>query len=110
MGENIFEINNLSVDYLPTDKKGGKPFRAVSNVSLQIRAGEVFAIAGESGCGKSTLAKTMIRLLKPAQGEVYFEGKDINKLNSAERKNFTSSVQMVFQNPYHSVPLTLCGV
>lgn len=103
MSENIFEINNLSVDYLPTDKKGGKPFRAVSNVSLQISAGEVFAIAGESGCGKSTLAKTMIRLLKPAQGEVYFEGKDINKLNRAERKNFTSSVQMVFQNPYHSL-------
>ena len=103
MSENIFELNNLCVDYLPTDKKGGKPFRAVKNLSLQIKQGEVFAIAGESGCGKSTLAKTMIRLLNPAEGEIYFEGKNINKLNREERKLFTSSVQMVFQNPYHSL-------
>lgn len=103
MSENIFEINNLSVEYPPTDKKAGKPFRAVKNISMQIKQGEVFAIAGESGCGKSTLAKTLIRLLKPAQGEVYFDGKDINKLNNSERKSFTSSVQMVFQNPYHSL-------
>ena len=53
MSENIFEINNLSVEYPPTDKKAGKPFRAVKNISMQIKQGEVFAIAGESGCGKN---------------------------------------------------------
>ena len=45
----------------------------------------------------------MIRLLKPAEGDICFEGKDINNLSRSERKEFTSSVQMVFQNPYHSL-------
>ena len=101
--DNIIELKNVSVDYQSTDKSGGKDFRAVNNVSLEIKRGEVFAIAGESGCGKSTLAKTIIRLLKPSEGEILFEGKDITKLSHQEQKEFISSVQMVFQNPYHSL-------
>jgi len=101
--DNIIELKNVSVDYQPTDKSDGKAFRAVNNVSLEIKSGEVFAIAGESGCGKSTLAKTIIRLLQPAEGEILFEGKDLTKLSRKEQKEFISSVQMIFQNPYHSL-------
>ena len=101
MNESIIEVVNLSVDY-PAD--GENPaFRAVNNISLNVREGEIFAIAGESGCGKSTLAKTLIRLIKPTEGCILFQGKNIAKLTSKERKEFNPAVQMVFQNPYHSL-------
>lgn len=103
MDENIIEINKVSIDYPPVEKSSTEPFRAVNNVSFQIKRGEVFAIAGESGCGKSTLAKALIRLIKPVEGEIYFEGKNINSLNRHEVKEFIRSIQMVFQNPYHSL-------
>ena len=103
MDENIIEINKVSIDYPPVEKSSTEPFRAVNNVSFQMKRGEVFAIAGESGCGKSTLAKALIRLIKPAEGEIYFEGKNINSLNRHEVKEFIRSIQMVFQNPYHSL-------
>ena len=103
MVENIIEVCNLSVNYTPAGKSSGEIVRAVKNVSFDIKKGEVFAIAGESGCGKSTLAKSIIRLLKPASGQILFKGKDINKLNNKEKKEFTKSIQMVFQNPYHSL-------
>ncbi len=103
MVENIIEVRNISVNYTPAGKSSGETVRAVKGVSLEIRKGEVFAIAGESGCGKSTLAKSIIRLLKPASGQILFKGRDINKLSRGEKKEFTGSVQMVFQNPYHSL-------
>lgn len=103
MVENIIEVRNMSVNYTPAGKSSGETVRAVKGVSLEIRKGEVFAIAGESGCGKSTLAKSIIRLLKPASGQILFKGRDINKLSGGEKKEFTRSVQMVFQNPYHSL-------
>lgn len=103
MTENIIEVCNISVNYTPAGKSSGEIVRAVKGVSLEIKKGEVFAIAGESGCGKSTLAKSMIRLLKPASGQILFKGKDINRFSGKEKKEFTKSVQMVFQNPYHSL-------
>ncbi len=103
MTENILEIKNISVNYTPAGKSTGEIVRAVKNVSLDIKRGEVFAIAGESGCGKSTLAKSIMRLIKPAEGEILYKGKNIYNLSKAEKKEFTKSVQMVFQNPYHSL-------
>ncbi len=103
MVENIIEICDIAVNFTPAGKSSGEIVRAVKGVSFNIKKGEVFAIAGESGCGKSTLAKSMIRLLKPETGYILFKGKDINKFSGKEKKEFTKSVQMVFQNPYHSL-------
>lgn len=104
MDKNIIEIKALSIEYLQQSINGtATTFRAVNNLSIDIKSGEVLAIAGESGCGKSTLAKAMIKLIKPIEGEVFFNDKNIEKLNHKDKKNFTSSVQMVFQNPYHSL-------
>lgn len=102
MNESLIEIKNLSVDY-NTGKSRSEIFRAVNNLSFEVNQGEILAIAGESGCGKSTLAKTLIRLIKPSEGCILFQNKDITKLNRKEQKEFTSSVQMIFQNPYHSL-------
>lgn len=74
--------------------------KAVNGVDLEIGKGETVGLVGESGCGKSTLGKTIMRLYKPDEGSVIFEGRDIWKYSRAEKKEYTKNVQMIFQDPY----------
>ncbi len=83
---------------------------AVNDVSLTIREGETLGLVGESGCGKSTLGKTVLRLYKPAGGQVMFKGKDIWTYSKRECREYTRQVQMIFQDPYASLdPLSVIG-
>ena len=103
--ENLLEIKDLYVEYV-TDKGalGEKQvIHAINGVSLDVKQGEILAIAGESGCGKSTLAKAILRLENSKSGEIDFEGKNVLKLNSAELKKYRQNAQMIFQNPYASL-------
>jgi len=77
--------------------------KAVDGINLKIRKGKIVGLVGESGCGKSTAAKTIIRLLEPTAGAVYFEGIDINRLTSEEMKEVRRHMQIVFQDPYASL-------
>ena len=71
---------------------------AVEGVSLDIRAGETFALVGESGCGKSTIAKALVGLV-PHEGHVEVAGQALNGLTAEGRKALCREVQMVFQDP-----------
>ncbi len=73
-------------------------FRAVSDVSVALRRGETIGIVGGSGSGKTTLARILAGILAPTRGRVLFHGKDVSGLNAAERMEFRSSVQIVFQD------------
>ncbi len=100
---NILEIKDLYVEYKTTNGISNEIIHAVNGVSLEIKKGEILAVAGESGCGKSTLAKA-IMLLEPAKsGEIIFEGKNILSVKKDDLKNFRKKVQMIFQNPYSSL-------
>lgn len=101
--DNLVEIKNLIVEYRSLKSETETSVIAVNDVSLTIKEGEIYALAGESGCGKSTLAKAITRLTPPKSGEILFDGQDIYKQNRAERKNYPKLVQMVFQNPYSSL-------
>lgn len=70
----------------------------LSQVSLNIAPGETLALLGRSGCGKSTLARLLVGLESPEDGVVRFHGKDISRLDHAERLAFRRAVQMVFQD------------
>lgn len=100
--DNLLEIKNLTVEYKSIKEKENT-FKAVDNVSLSIKTGEIYALAGESGCGKSTIAKTILKLLKPTNGEILYQGKDIFKNDIIQNKKYPTLVQMVFQNPYSSL-------
>lgn len=103
--ENLFEIKDVYLQYNSYKGVSGRveKVNALNGVSLDIKRGEILAIAGESGCGKSTLAKALIRLVKYQQGKIFFEGKDLEELSADEIKIFRQKVQMVFQNPYASL-------
>ncbi|MBO0691444.1 MAG: ATP-binding cassette domain-containing protein [Acidimicrobiaceae bacterium] len=76
---------------------------AVSNVSLQIRAGETVGIVGESGSGKSTLARAVLGVPPPKSGEVVLKGVNIAGLRRGRMRQHMRDIQMVFQDPYSSV-------
>lgn len=77
--------------------------KAVDGVDLEILPGETFGLAGESGCGKSTTGRSILRLIEPTAGEVYFNGREISKLSSREMRSVYRNMQLIFQDPYASL-------
>lgn len=103
--ENLVKIKNLVVEYQTRKGVFGKKqiIHAVNGVNLDIKKGEILAIAGESGCGKSTLAKAVLGLEPSKSGQIIFEDLNILTLDKKELKDFKKKSQMVFQNPYASL-------
>ena len=77
--------------------------KAVDGVSFSIQPGETLGIVGESGCGKSTTAKMLLMLEEPTEGSIMFQGKDISEADAEQRREYRSSVQAVFQDPWSSL-------
>jgi oligopeptide/dipeptide ABC transporter ATP-binding protein len=77
--------------------------RAVDDVSFGIEPGETVGLVGESGCGKSTIGRTILKLVDPSGGKLFFEGRDIFEIDRSERRALRREMGIVFQNPYSSL-------
>ena len=77
--------------------------KAVDDVSFTIHEGETVGLVGESGCGKSTVAKTVLKLLEPTDGEVYFDGQPLHELGNSEIRSLRREMQIIFQDPQSSL-------
>ena len=103
----ILEVENLRKCFPIKKTFTGKVTQeliAVDNVSFKLKAGETLGIVGESGCGKTTLGRAILKLHQPTGGRIYFEGKDITDYNSAQMREIRKKMQIIFQDPYSSLP------
>ena len=77
---------------------------AVDDVSFKLYPGETLGIVGESGCGKTTTGRAILKLHEPSGGQIIFDGKDITKYNSKQMREIRKQMQIIFQDPYSSLP------
>lgn len=76
---------------------------AVDGVSFSIYEGETLGLVGESGCGKSSVGRTILRLMDPSAGEIYWKGERIDQLTRSQIRPYRKEIQAVFQDPYSSL-------
>jgi oligopeptide/dipeptide ABC transporter ATP-binding protein len=87
----------------PFVHRDAEPVRAVEGVSFDVKRGETLGLVGESGCGKSTLARTILRLVEPTAGSVYFQGTDLASLSGEPLRRTRQDMQLIFQDPQSSL-------
>jgi peptide/nickel transport system ATP-binding protein/oligopeptide transport system ATP-binding protein len=102
----LLEVHNL-VKYFPVHsglmRRVSAWVRAVDDVSFFVRRGETLGLVGESGCGKTTLGRTILRLIEPTSGSVYFESDDVAHMSPKDLKRARRDMQIIFQDPFSSL-------
>lgn len=103
----ILEVEGLK-KYFPLKKtilgKTLVSLKAVDDVTFKVEKGTTIGIVGESGCGKTTLGRTILRLYETDGGKIVFDGDDLTKLKKKELRKYRTDIQLIFQDPYSSLP------
>jgi oligopeptide transport system ATP-binding protein len=104
MSKTILEVRDLKKHFahrkgLFSSFKERQPFiPAVDGVSFYLKENETMGLVGESGCGKTTVGRTILRLLNPTSGQIFFDGRDITSVPTQELRQLRSQMQMIFQD------------
>lgn len=103
----ILEVKGLK-KYFPIEKnlfgKTLRSLRAVDDVSFAVRRGTTIGVVGESGCGKTTLGRTILKLYRADGGTIVYKGEDITDISKKKMRALRTSIQLIFQDPYSSLP------
>ncbi|EMY77316.1 oligopeptide/dipeptide transporter, C-terminal domain protein [Leptospira weilii serovar Ranarum str. ICFT] len=101
----MIRIQDLTISYYTKSGFGFKKNRivAVDGIDLEIERNEILGLVGESGCGKTTLGRSLVKLIRPESGSIYFENREITSLSSSEFFPFRKDIQIIFQDPYSSL-------
>ena len=94
------DLKNLVIEY---QRLGKPPFRAVDDVSFQVRQGEIVGLVGESGSGKSTIGRCALGLIPAAGGEFRLLGQDMTSMSRAQKKALRKRIGVIFQDPAASL-------
>jgi len=103
----LVEVRGLKMHFPITEgvvvsRKIGE-VKAVDGVDLTIRRGETLGLVGESGCGKTTMGRCILRLEKPTEGAIFYDGTDIASLGRKSLVALRRRIQVIFQDPYSSL-------
>ncbi len=96
----LLEVRNIKV-WFP--QRNNNFLKAVDDVSFVIHSGETVGLVGESGCGKTTLGRSLLRLVEPTQGTIYFRGENLTSLSPGILRRRRKDMQIIFQDPYSSL-------
>ncbi len=103
----LLEVRHLRKAF-PTQKsltgKVQQELVAVDDVSFKLYPGETLGIVGESGCGKTTMGRTILKLHEPSGGEILYDGHNIEGYSKSKMRSLRTEMQIIFQDPYSSLP------
>ncbi len=103
----VLEVRHLRKTFPMKKTITGKVTRelvAVDDVSFKLKAGETLGIVGESGCGKTTTGRAILKLHQPSGGQIIFGGENITNYDSKQMRPLRQQMQIIFQDPYSSLP------
>ena len=98
INQKILKLENITKSYVSGIVKTTSSIGTL-NVSFEVNEGTVISLVGESGSGKSTIANMILRFIKPNEGNIFFNGENIQKI---KKKKYYRMVQGIFQDPYSS--------
>jgi len=105
-GDELLRVKDLK-KWFPVNSglllSGKQNVKAVDGVSFSIRQGETLGLVGESGCGKSTVGRSILRLIEPSSGKIFYDGQDLMRLRDEQLRKIRKDIQIIFQDPYSSL-------
>ena len=105
--EALLEVRHLRKCFPIQKSLTGKVLQelvAVDDISFKLKPGETLGIVGESGCGKTTMGRTVLKLHPSNGGRIIFDGQDITDLKGKDMRAIRRKMQIIFQDPYSSLP------
>ena len=104
--DTVLDIKNLKM-YFPVTRgllrRKVADVKAVDDISFKIKRGETLGLVGESGCGKTTTGRCVLRLYRPTEGQILFEGQDISRLPEGKIRRLRRRMSLIFQDPFGSL-------